>query len=140
MRAWRGRPGWKRTWDGAQRKAEEKRREREEAALRALAGKEAAAEALTAARLELEALRLLLERVGRRERIKAQRARARHCIATACPHAAAGGSLLRDHRGTQSACQQAPHVACHALVGPSRLGEEAGTTSQQARGGTCRSS
>ena len=78
----------------AQRKAEEKRREREQAALRALASKEGALEALTAARLELEALRLLLERIGRRERIKAQRTRPTalsQSFCTARPRLAFGG-------------------------------------------------
>lgn len=78
----------------AQRKAEEKRREREQAALRLLAAKEGMLEALTAARLELEALRLLLERVGRRERIKAQRTRPTalsQSFCTARPRLAFGG-------------------------------------------------
>ncbi len=62
----------------AQRKAEAKRREKEEAAasaaLRSLAAREAQQATLLTARLELESLRVLLERIGRRERIKHQRA------------------------------------------------------------------
>lgn len=62
-----------------QRKADAKRREKEEAAaaaaLRSLAAREAQQATLLAARLELESLRVLLERIGRRERIKHQGAR-----------------------------------------------------------------
>jgi len=42
-------------------------------ALRALANREAHWDTLERARLELEALRMLLERVGRREKVKKQR-------------------------------------------------------------------
>lgn len=70
--------------DGAAaRKADMKRREKEEAAaaaaLRSLAAKEAQQATLLTARLELESLRVLLERIGRRERIKMQGAQT-------CPH------------------------------------------------------
>ncbi|BDA44710.1 probable peregrin at C-terminar half [Coccomyxa sp. Obi] len=64
----------------AARKADVKRREKEEAAaaaaLRSLAAKEAQQATLLTARLELESLRVLLERIGRRERIKMQVVRA----------------------------------------------------------------
>ncbi len=63
----------------AARKVDMKRREKEEAAaaaaLRSLAAKEAQQATLLTARLELESLRVLLERIGRRERIKMQGAR-----------------------------------------------------------------
>ena len=63
-----------------QRKTEAKRREKEEAAsnaaLRSLAAREAQQATLLTARLELESLRVLLERIGRRERIKHQGTRA----------------------------------------------------------------
>jgi hypothetical protein len=62
-----------------QRKSEAKRRDKEEAAsnaaLRMLAAREAQQATLLTARLELESLRVLLERIGRRERIKHQGAR-----------------------------------------------------------------
>lgn len=63
----------------ARKKAEGKRAAKEEAAqqaaLRALAGREAHWDTLERARLELESLRMLLERVGRREKVKKQRER-----------------------------------------------------------------
>ena len=46
----------------------------QQAAIRALAGREAHWDTLERARLELESLRMLLERVGRREKVKKQRA------------------------------------------------------------------
>ncbi|CAL8469552.1 g9093 [Coccomyxa elongata] len=65
----------------AARKVDVKRREKEEAAaaaaLRSLAAKEAQQATLLMARLELESLRVLLERIGRRERIKMQVVRAK---------------------------------------------------------------
>ena len=45
----------------------------QQAALRALANREAHWDTLERARLELESLRMLLERVGRREKVKKQR-------------------------------------------------------------------
>jgi hypothetical protein len=63
---------------GAQKRKEGKHVAKEEAAqqaaVRALAGREAHWDTLERARLELESLRMLLERVGRREKIKKQRA------------------------------------------------------------------
>ena len=44
-----------------------------QAALRGLAGREAHWDTLERARLELESLRMLLERIGRREKVKRQR-------------------------------------------------------------------
>ena len=76
--------------DGAaERKADVKRRQKEEAAaaaaLRSLAAKEAQQSTLLTARLELESLRVLLERIGRRERIKMQGTFAcRSCPYTCC--------------------------------------------------------
>ena len=66
------------TQGGAQKRKEGKRVAKEEAAqqaaIRALAGREAHWDTLERARLELESLRMLLERVGRREKVKKQRA------------------------------------------------------------------
>ena len=62
---------------GALKRKDEKRVAKEEAAqqaaLRALANREAHWDTLERARLELESLRMLLERVGRREKVKKQR-------------------------------------------------------------------
>ncbi len=62
---------------GAMKKKDGKRGAKEEAAqqaaLRALANREAHWDTLERARLELESLRMLLERVGRREKVKKQR-------------------------------------------------------------------
>ena len=67
------------TWlqGGAMKKKDGKKVAKEEAAqqaaLRALANREAHWDTLERARLELESLRMLLERVGRREKVKKQR-------------------------------------------------------------------
>ena len=62
---------------GALKRRDGKRVAKEEAAaqaaLRGLAGREAHWDALERARLELESLRMLLERIGRREKVKRQR-------------------------------------------------------------------
>ena len=62
---------------GALKRRDGKRVAKEEAAaqaaLRGLAGREAHWDTLERARLELESLRMLLERIGRREKVKRQR-------------------------------------------------------------------
>lgn len=74
---------------GALKRKDGKRVAKEEAAqqaaLRALANREAHWDTLERARLELESLRMLLERVGRREKVKKQREPPRHPALQSAP-------------------------------------------------------